>query len=157
MLVDVSVHVRSKNERKSQGLFITNALLTEVERISVLTGLYSFKDSKAKVFIVNLTKGLLTINKGDRIAGVEFLEGDLDVQDIPEFFTAKGEDHDDKDAVTKALHDSLGAFPVHFTQGKKALKDLLTAFPGILPSKLVVLKLSDIVTPDSAAVEDNYP
>ena len=128
MLVDVSVHVKNKTKSIKQGLFVTNPLLTEVERISVLTGLYSFENGKAKVFLVNLTKGLISINKGDRIAGIEFLECELEVQDIPECFTVKGEDQGDRETVTKALHDSLGAFPVHFTQGRKALKDLFTAF-----------------------------
>ena len=39
MLVDVSVHVKSKTERKTQGLFITNALLTEVECLRDFTHL----------------------------------------------------------------------------------------------------------------------
>ena len=135
MLVDVNVHVRNNTEKRSQGLFITNVMMTEVEGIAVITGLYSFADNKAKVFVVNLTKGPITINKGDRIAGIEFLEAELEVKDIPECFTAKGQSQEGNESVTKALHESLGAFPVHFSQGKKALKELFTAFPGILPSQ----------------------
>ena len=135
MLVDVNVHVKNNTERRDQGVFITNVMMTEVEGIAVITGLYSFTNSKARVFIVNLTKGTITINKGDRIAGIEFLDAELEVQDIPECFTAGEQSQEGKESVTKALHDSLGAFPVHFSQGKQALKELFTAFPGILPSK----------------------
>ena len=91
MLVEVNVHVKNNTERRSQGLFITNVMMTEVEGIAVITGLYSFADNKAKVFIVNLTKGPITINKGDRIAGIEFLDAELEVQDIRECFTPEGQ------------------------------------------------------------------
>ena len=69
------------------------------------------------MFIVNLTKGSINVKKGERIAGIEFLECELEVQETPEYFTVKERDQGDRETVTKALHDTLGAFPVHFTQG----------------------------------------
>ena len=135
MLVGVNVHVKNKNERRTQGLFITNAMLTEVEGIGVITGLYSFAENKSKVFLVNLTKGPIVINKGDRIAGIEYFEAELEVQDIPECFNVKSQQVEVENSVTDALNESLGASPVHFHEGKLALKKLFTAFPGILPSK----------------------
>ena len=135
VLADVDVHVKCKTNIVKQGLFVINPLLAELEGITVITGLYSFENGKAKIFIVNLTKGLISVRKGDRLAGIEFLNCELEVQDTPECFTVDGGSQEDKETVTKALHDTLGAFPVHFTQGKSAIKKLFTAFPGVLPSK----------------------
>ena len=90
MLADVNVHVKKQTKVVRQGLFVTNPLLTEVEGIT---------------------------KKGDRIAGIEFLECELEVQETLECFTVKGRDQGIRETVTKALHGTLGAFPVHFTQG----------------------------------------
>ena len=135
MLADVNVHVKCKTNIVKQGLFVTNPLLAELEGITVITGLYSFENGKTKIFIVNLTKGLISVRKGDRLAGIEFLDCELEVQDTPECFTVDKGSQEDKETVTKALNETLGAFPVHFTQGKSAIQKLFTAFPGVLPSK----------------------
>ena len=135
-LVKVNVHVKFSGYTIKEGNFIITPILAELEGIAVVTGLYSFKNGKADIFVMNLTKGDIEVNRGDRLSGIEFLNFEIDEQDAPESFTASSVVEDSmNEAVKKALHDTLGAFPLHF-KGKGELKKLLKATRGsCLPRK----------------------
>ena len=111
-----------------------NSLLAEFEGILVIRGLFSFDEGKSQIFIINLTIAPINVKKGDRLSGIKFLDCELEGQDTPECFTVDMGNHNNNEPVTKALNDTLGVFPVHFTQGRNALMKLFTAFPGVFPS-----------------------
>ena len=134
-LVKVKVHVKFSGQNFKEGNFIITPILAELEGIAVVTGLYSFKNGEADIFVMNLTKGTIEVNKGDRLSGIEFFNFEIDEQDPPESFTASSVvDDNTNEAVKKALNETLGAFPLHFNKGRGELKKLFDNYPGVLPS-----------------------